>query len=176
MTVDTPALGPGVGDRPLPQYTVENIPALLAVIDDLKRINTDQQRIIADQRRAITALKDENAHLKARIAELEAQVNKNSRNNSRPPGGQKGHKGHTLKLVPNPDEIIVYKVSTCSQCGASLESVAPPAMDCRQVFDLPTLRLFVTECRVEHKWCPTANVSNRAEFPSEVTRARAGRP
>ncbi len=37
MTVDTPFSGPGVEGRPLPQYTVEDIPALLAVIDDLMR-------------------------------------------------------------------------------------------------------------------------------------------
>lgn len=91
----------GVEKRPLSQYTVADIPDLLAVIDTLKRI--------------IAELRDENAHLKARIAELEAQVNQNSRNSSRPPsmdgfrrpqtprkkgerspGGQKGHKGHTL--------------------------------------------------------------------------------
>ena len=174
MTADIPSSGMGVEKRPLSQYTVADVPALLAVIDDLERL--------------IAELRDENAHLKARIAEFEAQVNQNSRNSSRPPsmdgfrrpqtprkkgerspGGQKGHKGHTLKPVPNPDEVIVYRVSTCSQCGASLENVAPSAVDCRQVFDLPTLRFFVTEYRVEYKWCPHCKCFHRAEFPSEVT-------
>ena len=77
---------------------MEDIPTLLAIIDDLKCI--------------ITELRAENAHLKARIAELEIQLNQNSWNSSRPPsmdgfrrpqaprtkgerppGGQKEHKG-----------------------------------------------------------------------------------
>jgi transposase len=84
----------------------------------------------------------------------------------RSPGGQKGHKGHTLKPVPNPDEIVVYKVSTCTQCEASLENVAPSAVNCRQAFDLPTLRLSMTEYCAECKWCPrSASVSIEPNFP-----------
>ena len=78
MTADIPHFEMGIEDRPLSQYTVEDIPALLAVINDLKRLVTEQQRLI-------TELRDENAHLKAQIAELKSQLNQNSRNSSRPP-------------------------------------------------------------------------------------------
>jgi transposase/uncharacterized coiled-coil protein SlyX len=181
VTADIPYPGTGVENRPLPQYTVEDIPVFLAIIDDLKRIITEQQH-------TITELRDENAHLKARIAELEAQVNQNSRNSSRPPstdgfrrpqtprkkgerppGGQKEHKGSTLHPVLNPDEIAVHTLSTCPRCGLSLENVEPSTVDCRQVFDLPPLRFYVTEHRVERKWCPRCKCFHQAEFPPEVT-------
>jgi hypothetical protein len=40
----------------------------------------------------------------------------------RPPGGQKGHKGHTLSLA-EPDFVIPHTVTNCSHCGASLKNV-----------------------------------------------------
>ena len=78
MTAENPYPEAGVGDRPLSQYTLADIPVLLAIIGDLKRLITEQQLLI-------TELRDENARLKARIADLESQLNQNSRNSSCPP-------------------------------------------------------------------------------------------
>ena len=85
----------------------------------------------------------------AAIQSLRDQLAKNSQNSGRPPssdglkkprtrslrkktgrrsGGQKGHKGHTLKRVEEPDHVCVHKVSTCPHCAADLQSVEP----CRQ--------------------------------------------
>ena len=79
MTAENPYPEMGVEDRPLSQYTLADIPVLLAIIGDLKRLITEQQLLI-------TELRDENARLKARIADLESQLNQNSRNSSRPNG------------------------------------------------------------------------------------------
>jgi len=122
-------------------------------------------------------------YLETRIAELEARLNQNSRNSSRPPsadtytrpqsprkkgerspGGQKGHKGHTLTKVEVPDEIIVHTVSICKECGTSLESETPVKVETRQVHDIPPLKIIVTEHRVESKICPKCGRHNRAEF------------
>ena len=65
--------------------------------------------------------------LEERVKVLEDQINKNSRNSSKPPstdtfkkiksqrkptgrsvGGQKGHKGHTLEMVEKPNHVIVH--------------------------------------------------------------------
>jgi len=126
------------------------------------------------------------AHLEARIAELEARKNQNSRNSSRPPstdqysrpqsqrkkgtrspGGQKGHKGNTLTPVENPDEIVVHTVHSCTECGASLDSVTPENVESRQVGDTK-LRITFTEHRAECKRCPHCSQLNRAEFPPDV--------
>jgi transposase len=125
--------------------------------------------------------------LEARITELESRIKQNSRNSSRPPstdvfikpksqrkkgerpvGGQKGHKGHTLELVDNPDETIVHIVEVCKECGASLEDVRVTGIERRQVHELPPIKIIVTEHRAEHKQCPHCRYHNKAEFPEDV--------
>ncbi|NLZ31301.1 MAG: hypothetical protein GX885_11290 [Methanomicrobiales archaeon] len=168
----------------LSQYTVVDIPVLLATIEDLKRLIIEQQRLITEQQRLITKLRAENAHLKARIAAFESRLNQNSRNSSRPPsmdgfrrpttsrkkgerppGGQKGHEGHTLRPVLNLDVVVVHTASTCSRCGISLDHVEPSAVEQRQVFDILPPQLIVTEHRAEHKQCPHCGRTHPAEFP-----------
>jgi transposase len=82
--------------------------------------------------------------LSMRIDELEARLNKNSSNSSKPPssdglkkppkpnpkslrgksgknsGGQKGHKGDTLKQVTTPDIVITHTPNDCDICAADL--------------------------------------------------------
>jgi transposase len=143
--------------------------------------------IIERQDRLITQLTDRIVQLEARIAELEAGLNRNSRNSSqppsmdgfrrpqslrkkgeRPPGGQKGHKGQTLEMVENPDKIELHPVQICQGCGASLEDEKPVKVEQRQVHDAE-FKILVTEHRAEHKMCPYCGRLNRAEFPSDVS-------
>ena len=102
------------------------------------------------------------ALLTQKVKDLEAQVNQNSRNSSKPPstdgyrkkpaipklkkkrGGQKGHKGDTLKMVDHPDEIEQLIPQRCV-CGHSLEAVPKELMESRQVFDIPDPVLWVKE-------------------------------
>ena len=87
----------------------------------------------------IAALRADNAALKARIAELERQLGLNSSNSGKPPssdglkkplrvrslrepsdkppGGQHGHKGETLRQVAEPDRIVEHFPSSCTACG-----------------------------------------------------------
>src|SRR3989304_10470293 len=92
--------------------------------------------------KTIALLDAELPALRKRVAELEARLNMNSRNSSKPPstdefvkpksrreksgrtsGGQKGHPGHTLEMTDNPDHIVIHRVESCSNCGVSLETV-----------------------------------------------------
>ena len=89
----------------------------------------------------------------------------------RKPGGQPGHRGHTLKQVEKPDHTLVHslEICTCGQCnGVNLKEAPVLDYERRQVFDLPPLRLEVTEHQAEIKCCPISGLSVRAAFPADV--------
>lgn len=129
------------------------------------------------------------AALTARVKELEDRLATDSRNSSKPPssdsftkqtrslrqpsgrktGGQPGHPGTTLHQVAVPDQMHVHAPEQCMACGASLaDVVGQPDPQRRQVFDLPPLKLEVTEHRVVLKECAVCGQRNRGTFPEGV--------
>ena len=127
------------------------------------------------------------AKLEARIAELERQLNQNSKNSSRPPstdgfkrvtkkrkkgenppGGKKGHKGHTLEFTDNPDFTKNHRPSLCENCGASLDGVKPASVEKRQVTDISLPTMHVTEHVGESVICSHCGHYNAATFPDHV--------
>lgn len=129
------------------------------------------------------ALQEENERFRQRLA-------LNSRNSSKPPstdahrkpcpksqrrrsgkksGGQKGHTGHTLKWREKPDRIVNHKLTQCPcGCGERLTDRNLLRTDERQVFDLPTLRLEVTEHRLGIYLCPRTGREVHADWPPEA--------
>ena len=139
----------------------------------------------------ITAQAAEIAVLKARVAELERRLGLNSRNSGKPPsgdglnkparvrslrepsgkpsGGQKGHKGETLRQVAEPDSIVDHFPSCCTACGAAVTPAMSTGHSARQVFDLPEPRpLVVTEHRAHDCLCAGCGAQSRAWFPDGV--------
>lgn len=124
------------------------------------------------------------------IQQLRDQVQKNSRNSSKPPssdglkkprprslrksgqrpnGGQPGHPGQTLHQVEHPDRVTVHPVNVCQKCQRGLEKVEETRREKRQVFDIPALHIEVTEHQSVVKVCPHCGTENMAEFPSGVS-------
>jgi transposase len=84
------------------------------------------------------------------------------------PGGQPQHRGTTLKQSAHPDQVITHAPQACPDCGASLRGADVVISERRQVFDLPPVRVAVTEHRRETRRCPACGITTRAEFPAAV--------
>jgi len=162
---------------------------LIAHIREICAVNDRQQAEIARLNRQVEEQQAEIARLQAQIKELENRLALNSGNSSKPPssdapgkrqrslrsasgkksGGQKGHPGSTLKPSATPDRIVTHAPATCTGCGKSLEKVdGQETDDRRQVFDIPPVKLEVTEPRLVEKACPCCGNLNRGEFPAGV--------
>ena len=156
----------------------EPVYKLLLSIIETNKVLVDKVSSLSQQ----VTLQDE------RIKELESQLNKNSRNSSKPPstdefikpksqrkktgkssGGQKGHKGHHLKMSDHPDRSIVHTVKSCFGCGKTLEGISPVKTERRQVHDIPRPKMEVVEHIVENKLCPCCGTHNKASFPDGTT-------
>lgn len=135
----------------------------------------------------ILHLFDEIDKLKARIEELEAKNNikPNSKNSSKPPsqdfksnledtkgkskkkGPPKGHKGHSRKLVENPDEVVELKIVRCPYCGIPKTSNSN-CYEIHQILELVELRFKTTEYRRQKTSCGYCNHSYLADNPTGV--------
>jgi transposase len=79
-----------------------------------------------------------------------------------------GHSGETLAMVAAPDEVVVHRLATYGHCHHDLSDVVVAGMVRRQVFDIPPMRLLVTEHQAEVKRCPLCGCQQRAVFPAGV--------
>ena len=128
--------------------------------------------------------------LRAELKEVRARSTTNSRTSSKPPssdgyakpkrkasvprergrrrpGHQPGAPGSHLHQVDNPDDTVIHRPSRCEECGRSLADGAVVDRERRQVFDLPPVRLLVTEHQAEHRLC-RCGATTCGEFPVEV--------
>ena len=161
---------------------------------DYTSLQTDYSHLQSNYTRLETKNTDneaENRQLREKIEELQAQIGKNSRNSSLPPssdgyrkkptpmnkrkrgerkpGGQTGHKGHTLEFSEHPDEVVEHKPETCAICGGKLDADHMEKIAARQVHDLPELpqKLVVEHQKFSCK-CKSCGSTTHAEFPSHI--------
>lgn len=124
------------------------------------------------------------------VQKLADQVAKTSKNSSKPPssdglkkpktrslrkkgeravGGQKGHKGNTLRMVSEPEHDVRHELGNCPHCETDLSQEKVRGYEKRQVFDIPEVRIEVWEHQIEVKQCPNCQKEVRSAFPAHVT-------
>ena len=138
-------------------------------------------------------LLEANRRLEARVADLERQLSRNSRNSSLPPsldppsaplrprpprsgrspGGQPGHEGRHRRLLPleQVDEVVEHWPQRCSACARPFSEherrdAATPQR--HQVCELPVIAARVSEHRLHRLRCPQCGAETRAALPPEV--------
>lgn len=137
----------------------------------------------------VQLLEKQVAELQKEMQRLKDQLAKNSRNSSKPPssdglkkpvprslrprgkrkpGGQKGHPGSTLKMVDYPDHTVFYPVDQCQRCGRCLKNEASSDLEKRQVFDIPTIEVQISEHQAEIKLCSHCGHLSKATLPEQV--------
>src|SRR6266699_2492275 len=151
--------------------------------------NTVLRKELAVAQEQLATAREVFAQLTARIERLEGQISKDSHNSSKPPasdgpkapvrttkslrgmsgkqsGGQPGHPGHTLLMVKEPATIQTLAPAVCERCQQDLGTVEITREERAQVWDLPPLRLQVTEYRAQVKVCPCCQQETRAVLPA----------
>lgn len=168
-------------DAPRPDDPVEAAAARAAPEEVIARLQAEN-----------AALRETVAALMARVAELERRLGLNSANSGKPPssdglkkplrtaslrepsgkkpGGQKGHKGDTLRQVADPNSTADHYPAACPNCGSALTAAMSTGYSARQVFNLPEPQpLVVTEHRAHVCQCGQCGAQTRADFPEGVT-------
>ena len=159
---------------------------------ELKHLSHDQKDDL------ILKLQSQVVELQSALETLQARLNLNSTNSSKPsssdglkkhpkkkpkslreasgrkPGGQAGHVGKTLQQVEHADTTIRYEVpEKCSACQSTLPEAK--VGEIRQVFDLPITKFEVTAHHAMQATCQCgkvhANLINRLrEYADDVWR------
>jgi transposase len=127
--------------------------------------------------------------LEAENAELRRRLGMDSTNSHKPPssdgyakptikpglpsekhtkGGQKGHQGKTLERIAKVDSIKIHLPVQCQGCGRPITAAETyEVVGSRQVFDLPSPKLDVTEHRLGQIEC--CGTKQCGEYPANVT-------
>jgi transposase len=153
-----------------------------------------QNRRLAGQVEQLTARV---ARQEERIAQLERQARRSSRNSSQPPsqdppgapkrgkdpsgrrpGGQPGHEGKGRPLLPAwaVDEVVEHWPDHCD-CGHVFchgERVAAGEPARHQVEELPVMAVHVTEHRCQRVRCPDCGARRTGQLPAEVAASAFG--
>jgi transposase len=168
------------------------VSVLLALCEQNERLGAQVEKLTAR-----VAAQD------ARIAGLERQLGRSSRNSSQPPsadppgqrrasrgrsrdkdssgrsqGAQSGHEGHGRELLPASavDEVLEHWPACCG-CGrgfAQGELVPAGEPQRHQVEELPVISTVVVEHRAQRVRCPGCDAITRAELPPQVAGSAFG--
>lgn len=134
--------------------------------------------------------------LQRQVRELQSRLDQTPRNSSRPPssehphakpkrkakpkgkrqrGGQKGHKKHQRRLIPAEqcDQTQALKPKACRRCGERLSGSDKRPLR-HQVWELPEIRLLVTEYQQHRLTCACCGETTCAPLPPGVPQSTSG--
>jgi len=152
---------------------------------EIARLKTQVEKLRAE----VSQLRGRNFQLGRRNAELEALIVKDSHNSSRPPstdppwakrtrslrrpsgrppGGQRGHRGETLRLAARPHRIVEHRPRECRGCHAPLSAAQVVRHLRQQVWEVAPARLRVTEHRLAVLRCHSCGRTTQGEFAESV--------
>ena len=150
--------------------------------------DADWQQTPVSVQGVMVSLWAEVKQLRCEVGKLREQVEKTSRNSSRPPssdppsvekparrpsgrprGGQPGHEGHGRRWLPveQVDEVVPVKPSGCRSCGADLSGEAAHPFR-HQVTEIPPVRATVTEYQLHTLACSHCQTLTEASLPEGV--------
>ena len=128
--------------------------------------------------------------LTAKVSELEARLNQNSKNSSNPPssdkfvkpkpqslrkpsgkkaGGQQGHKGNGLHITQEPTDYVTHSPSDCANCiHADTCTAIKQVGETRYNVDI-VVETTTTAHQSVYVLCPKSNKIIYGEFPNHIT-------
>ncbi len=130
------------------------------------------------------------AKIEQRMMALEVRQNQNSQNSHWPPSrdiarkpnpksqrgktgkssdGQPGHEGTRLEMVAEPQQVKEHWPEKCAGCGKVLGQKHARGYAKRQVHDIPSIEIEVTEHRAIAVCCGGCGAISQGTFPAEVT-------
>ena len=149
--------------------------ALIEIVIGQNERVEELEEVVLRQAEALKALQDQVAKDSRNSGKppssdgLEKRRTKSLRKDEgRKPGGQRGHEGKTLLRVEEPDHIVTHEIKQCPNCQRELSDVEAANHGSRQVFDIPAVRIEVTEHQVEIKVCPQCEKEVEASYPENV--------
>lgn len=150
---------------------------------EVKQLRTEVKQL----RTEVRQLESEGRQLRRRLGDPEppaatspggetpAKETKKAPAKKRKRGGQKGHRRHQRELVPveDCDEIYSLHPPECRRCGKELTGDDPDPLR-HQVFELPEIKLHVTEYQRHRLHCKCCGITTCAELPDDVPTGQSG--
>jgi len=144
---------------------------------------------VSDLFKRVEQLEDANRKLAHENKELKERLNNNSSNSSLPPskdfkkkknknkrpasknknGGQKGHKGHFRELLDSKEANLIVDCKLPEICSCGEDIGIKEDFQRHQVYELPEIKLHITEYRLEKGCCLGCGQNHIAPLPTGIT-------
>ncbi len=179
-------------DKELIEFLMKQVEDFQGQITSLTSTIDDQSNTISQLNQTINKLNLTIDKLNRRIQELTEQLNKNSRNSSKPPssdgfkkepkslrkpsgsrqGAQKGHPGTHLMMTAEPDTTVTHMPSGCEACpNHAICKASAEITESRDVIDVITTVNITRHQTLEIAVCPMHRDDRVGTFPENVKAA-----